>query len=180
MDETNSKLPNPPIIEAVLDIDCDLPPGRELSDVQKVAADALRERYPTFRPQFIQAHVVTKEADGVPELRVNEGLGALQFLTADEKQLVQFRVNGFSFNRLAPYSSLDDYLPEIEASWQAFVAIAKPLLIRKVGIRTINRILLPMQDGSLDFGNFLQVPPCLPSIGGKTGFPRFPRPASGH
>ncbi len=30
----------------------------------------------------------------------------MQFLTEDEKQLIQFRPNGFSFNRLAPYGSL--------------------------------------------------------------------------
>ncbi|MCX6874862.1 MAG: TIGR04255 family protein [Verrucomicrobia bacterium] len=167
MDEIDFQLPNAPIIEAVLDIDCDLPPALDLSSLQADAADALRERYPKFRRHFIHEQVVTKEADRPPELRVNEGLGALQFLTEDEKQLVQFRPNGFSFNRLAPYGSLDDYLPEIEASWRTFLTIAKPVLVRKVGIRMINRILLPMQGGKLDFGEFLQVPPRLPTTGEK-------------
>ncbi len=167
------KLPNAPIIEAVLDIDCDLPPALDLSDLRAAAADAFRERYPKFRRHFVQQHVLTKEADGEPELLVTEGLGALQFLAADEKQLVQFRPNGYSFNRLAPYSSLDDYLQEIEASWRTFLKLAKPVLIRKVGIRMINRILLPMPDGKLDFGEFLQVPPRLPSIGEKLVFLGF-------
>jgi uncharacterized protein (TIGR04255 family) len=173
MDVTALHLTHAPIIEAVLDIDCDLPPTLDLSDLQADAAVALRERYPKFRKQFIQEHVITKEPDAPAAMRVNKGLGALQFLAEDEKQLVQFRLNGFSFNRLEPYTSLDKYLPEIEASWRIFRELAKPVQIRRIGIRMINRILLPMLEGTLDFGDFLLVPPRLPSIGAKLGFLSF-------
>ena len=45
---------------------------------------------------------------------------SLQFLHEDEKQLVQVMAQGFSFNRLAPYTSLDDYLPVIQRTWELF------------------------------------------------------------
>lgn len=174
MNETAFRLPRAPIIEAVLDIDCDLPPMLDLSGIQGAAFEVFKDRYPKFRQEFIQQHVLTQAGDAAPELRVNEGLGALQFVTEDEKQLVQFRPNGFSFNRLAPYTSLDDYLPEIEASWHTFLKLAKPVQIRKLGIRMINRILLPMAEEKLDFGDFLQVPPRLPtSTGAKLSFLGF-------
>ncbi len=123
---------------------------------------------------MIQQHVVTKKGgDTTPEMQVNQGLGAMQFLTDDGKQLVQFRPNGYSFNRLAPYGSLDDYLPEIEETWGMFQDLAKPVLMRKIGMRMINRILLPMTDGKLKFEDYLRVPPRLPETGSPLSFLGF-------
>jgi uncharacterized protein (TIGR04255 family) len=173
MENPELNLADAPIIEAVVDIDCDLPPALDLQDLRAAAGDALRDRYPKFRQQTIQ-HVQTGEVEGgLPGLRINQGLGAMQFLKDDGRQLVQFRPNGFSFNRLAPYTSLDDYLPDIEATWGTFRDLAKPIMIRKIGIRMINRIRMPMEDGKLNFGDFLLVPPKLPETGVNLDFLGF-------
>lgn len=157
---------NAPIIEAVVDIDCDLPPDLDFEGLREKAGDLLRNRYPKFRQQFLQHHVVSKEEGDVePQLKVNKGLGAMQFLTDDELQLVQFRPNGFSFNRLAPYSSFDDYLPEIEAGWADFRKLCQPVVIRKIGIRMINRVKLPLAEGRVQLEEYLKVPPRLPETG---------------
>lgn len=173
MSQENQPIPNNPIIEGVVDIDCDLPPKFDLQSLRESAVEAFRDRYPRFQQQFIHEHLFKKEGDAPAEILVNQGLGALQFLTEDKKQLVQFRPNGFSFNRLAPYRSLDDYLPEIESAWETFLSLANPLLVRKIGIRMINRIMLPMDGGKLDFGDFLTVTPRLPNTGSKLGFLGF-------
>jgi uncharacterized protein (TIGR04255 family) len=173
MDITHFPLNKAPIVEAVLDIDCDLPPSLDFGTLQAAAFEVLRERYPKVRQQFVQHHVVTGDGNNPPILQLNQGLGAIQFLTGDEKQLVQFRRNGFSFNRLAPYTTLDDYLPEIASAWNTFEELAGPVQIRKIGLRTINRILLPMADGHLDFGDYLTAPPRLPATGLKLGIVGF-------
>lgn len=173
MSDENQPIPGSPIIEAVVDIDCDLPPGCNLQSLREAATDALRDRYPKFRQQWIQKHAVTAGADAPVELRSSQGPGAMQFLTADEKQLVQFRPNGFSFNRLAPYNSLDEYLADIQAGWETFLRLAQPVLIRKIGIRMINRIPLPMDGGRLNFGEFLRVAPRLPETGSPLAFLGF-------
>lgn len=173
MTNENQPIPSAPIIEAVVDIDCDLPPKLNLQSLHESAGDALRDRYPIFRQQFIQGHVVTKEGDAPPAVQVHQGHGAMQFLSKDEKQLIQFRPNGFSFNRLAPYRSLDDYFSEIEAGWRSFLELAQPVMVRKIGIRMINRIMLPMDGGRLDFSEFLQVSPRLPDTGSPLDFLGF-------
>ena len=165
MTHENQPIPSAPIIEAVVDIDCDLPTGVDHEVLRKMAGDALRERYPKFRQQLIQHHVFKQEGDQPPEMQVSQGQGAMQFLTEDERQLVQFRPNGFSFNRLAPYTSLDDYFPEIESTWKTFVELTQPVVIRKIGIRMINRILLPMDGGKVELGRYLEMPPRLPNTG---------------
>ena len=173
MENTRFQLDSAPIIEAVLDIDCDLPPTLDWSQLQASAHEVFRSRYPKVRQQFVQSHILTAGEDATPVLQFNEGLGAVQFLTEDEKQLVQFRVNGFSFNRLAPYTTLDDYLAEIDSAWLRFRELVEPVMVRKIGLRMINRILLPMQDGRLNYGDYLTNPPCLPSTGLKLGIVGF-------
>jgi uncharacterized protein (TIGR04255 family) len=61
---------------------------------------------------------------------MKSALAAFQFLKNDEKQLVQFRNEGFSFNRLAPYTTLDDYLPQIKKNWEIYRIVAAPSEIR--------------------------------------------------
>jgi uncharacterized protein (TIGR04255 family) len=121
----------------------------------------------------MQQHVFKQQAGVMPEMETHQAQGAMQFLTDDEKQLIQFRPNGFSFNRLAPYESFDKYLIEIENRWKTFLELAQPVMIRKIGIRMINRIMLPMDGGKLNFGDFLKVPPRLPDTGSPLGFLGF-------
>jgi uncharacterized protein (TIGR04255 family) len=173
MDTTHFQLDRAPIIEAVLDIDCDLPPTLDWNDLKITAREAFREGYPKARQQFVQNHVVTAGEQGAPVFEFNEGLGALQFLTEDEKQLVQFRANGFSFNRLAPYTTLDDYLGEIQSAWEKFRELAGPVMVRKIGLRMINRILLPMEGGHFKISDYLITAPCLPDTGMKLGIVGF-------
>lgn len=173
MSHENQPIPSAPIIEAVVDIDCDLPPKLDLHGLRQAAEEALRERYPKFRQQFIQQHVFKQEGGKPPESEIRQTLGAMQFLSEDERQLVQFRPNGFSFNRLAPYGSLDDYFAEIEAGFAVYLRLTQPVMVRKIGIRMINRILLPMNGRRLDFADFLTVSPRLPETGSPLSFLGF-------
>src|SRR5690606_2300843 len=144
------KLPRPPIVEAVLDIDCDLPPGLDFAEVEKSSAEAFSDRYPAKRKQFIQQASVDLVPDAEPKFFASQGLSAFQFLSRDEREIVQVRVGGFSYNRLAPYTSLDDYLPEISRCWEKFRQVVAPVQIRKIGLRYINRILLPLEGGTVN------------------------------
>jgi uncharacterized protein (TIGR04255 family) len=163
MVKTLEKLQHPPIVEAILDIECDLPPGQSLADLEGPARETFSDRYPKARKQFLQEHRIETKPGEAPELSVRPaGVQALQFLQEDEKQLVQVRAQGFSFNRLAPYTSLDDYLPEIARTWHLYVQLGKPVQVRLVRVRYINRILLPMTDGRVTLDDYFSVAPRLP------------------
>ena len=157
------KLKHPPIVEAVIEIDCDYPPGFDLAAVAESARDAFGDSYPNRRQQFVQEHHFAVKPDEPPQFDVKMGgLQALQFVSADALQLVQVRLQGFAFNRLAPYTSLDDYLPEIERTWRLFLGLSKPRKVRRICLRYINRIPLPLTDGAVRFEDFLAVSPRLP------------------
>lgn len=162
MSETPLRLSTAPIIEAVIEIRCDMAPTFDLGTLEGAARDLFHDQYPKLQQQFVEAHRFEREGDEPPRISTERGLQALQFLHADGRQLVQIRTQGFTFNRLAPYSSLDDYLPEIERTWRLFVQLAAPVQIQQVRMRYINRILLPLTDRLVELTDFLKVSPRLP------------------
>ncbi|HWQ93514.1 MAG TPA: TIGR04255 family protein [Clostridia bacterium] len=162
MNKTKLQLMKAPIIEAVLDIDCDMPPGFDLEAVETRARELFRDKYPQIGKQLMQEHSIQVKPDEPPTMSVRHATQSLQFLQQDGKQLVQVRAQGFSFNRLAPYTSLDDYMPEIERTWRLFVSIASPVQIRNVRLRYINRILLPAVEGRTKLEDYLGICPHLP------------------
>lgn len=160
MTEPIFKLKNPPIIEAVLDIDCDLPPNLKVATLETRARKEFKKSYPKFQQQFIQQHEIKKEPNEPPKVSVKDvGVQALQFLKNDGKQLIQFRTQGFSFNRLSPYTSLDDYLPQIKSAWTAYVKLASPVQVRLIRLRYINRILLPFVNEKVELEEYFRTGP---------------------
>lgn len=127
-----------------------------------MATEAFGDRYPIPRKQFIQQAGVNIEPGSGRKFFASQGLSAFQFLSTDEKEIVQVRTGGFSYNRLSPYTSLDDYLPEISRCWDVFRDLASPVQIRKIGLRYINRILLPLNQGVVKLDDYLKVSPNLP------------------
>jgi uncharacterized protein (TIGR04255 family) len=162
MNTSNFKLLHPPIVEAVLDVDCDMLPAFDLASLEKATREAFADQYPKFRMQYLQEHQIEQKAGQPIQFSALRSLQALQCLQEDERQLVQVRMQGFSFNRLTPYTSLDDYLPEIKRTWGLFVRIASPIQIRTVRLRYINRILLPLANGRVDLDEYLKIGPRLP------------------
>ncbi len=160
MTETLS-LAHAPIVEAILELTCDLPPSTELQRLQDVAKEQLRAEYPKARRQTVQSHEFRKEGEKPAEVSVRQEVGALQFFAEDERQIIQFRREGYSFNRLAPFGSLDEYLPEIERTWEIFRKIVEPIQVRRIGLRFINRLPLPTINGR-ELNQYLKISPQLP------------------
>jgi len=157
MSEPFFVLRSAPIVEAVVDIDCDLPP---VVDVEALDADGKRafgDHYPRAQRRVASEFEVMLQPGQPVAVNSREGLPALVYASQDGRQLVQLRPNGFSFNRLAPYTTLDDYLPEIERTWRVFVALARPLVCREVRMRYVNRIELPLTDGKVDLQKYIKL-----------------------
>jgi uncharacterized protein (TIGR04255 family) len=161
MSEPEFKLAKPPIIEAVLDIECDQPPGQNLAALGGKALEAFKDRYPKGQTKILREHQVQTKEHETAEVSIRQGVLAFQFYQEDEKQLVQVRAQGYSFNRLAPYGTLDDYLPEMERTWRIYVGLASPVKIREIRLRSINRILLPLGTQPIQLEQYFRIEPRL-------------------
>lgn len=166
LDNKAPHLKHPPIVEAVLDIDCDMPPDMDLASLRAEAQAALQSAYPEPGELHLQEQQLEQRIEphgaGSMNFSSRSRLQALQFRTTDKRQIIQFRQDGFSFNRLAPYSGLDDYMPEIERVWHIFVQIARPVQTRTIRLRYINRILLPFTEEMVNLDDYLRLGPQVP------------------
>jgi uncharacterized protein (TIGR04255 family) len=65
------------------------------------------------------------------------------FTSADGKQVAQFRRNGFTFSRLAPYESWRPFAAEARRLWNSYRDGVGPSAVTRVAVRYINRVQLP-------------------------------------
>ena len=150
-----------PIVEAVVDIDCDIPQGFNLADPQPFLA-VWGDQYSQVQPVHGQQIRIESRNEGQVSHELSVGIIAQQFRTPEGNPVLQARTAGFSFNRLKPYTTLDDYVVDIQRSWQLYCKVVKPLVIRNVRLKYINRLLLPMVNGRLELEDYFRVCPSLP------------------
>ena len=79
--------------------------------------------------------------------------------SADGLNIVQVRIDGFTFSRLEPYESWDRMVEDAWIVWRMYLARSSPLGIERIATRFINRIVLP-PSGQL--AEVFSVPPVVP------------------
>ena len=88
------------------------------------------------------------------------------FKSADGKQVVQFRLDGFTFSRLRPYTRWEDIFGEAKRLWDVYRVHAKPVRVNRLATRYINSIEIPSKKFDYDdyFKMAPKVPPDLPQL----------------
>ncbi|MBK6939336.1 MAG: TIGR04255 family protein [Planctomycetes bacterium] len=157
-------LPNPPIIEAIIDLDVELKPGTTLEGVFDSAVAALGTDYPKHKTESVQTLDIGAPAS---KQQPSETRGWL-FFSTDDKQIVQVRRDGFTFNRLAPYRKLDHYLSEIRRTWGIYNEIVEPARVSRVGLRFVNQVMLPREVTPEQFGEYFTTLPQPPPAAGMS------------
>jgi uncharacterized protein (TIGR04255 family) len=135
-------LRNAPIVEALIDVRVEVRPGFRGEEFRAVGG-RLAADYPKIEER---AGVTLQLAFGGPQptQQVQQhGLSGVFLHSADGKNVAQFRTDGFTLNRLEPYTSWDELLPEALRLFEIYVSVAKPRLVTRVATRYINRLQLP-------------------------------------
>ena len=107
----------------------------------------------------------------------DHGLLGFKFQSSDGRDVAQFRQDGFTYNRLEPYTEWAVVRAEAVRLWRQFVEVANPARIERLALRYINRMTIPTR-GNLR--EYLEVMPPLfpgapPAISGFV-FGRAPTP----
>lgn len=157
---TPRHLVNAPITEAIIDFR--VKSGQEINPKvfeplkASLAADfpkALEQTGGTFSFEIGPTGVkpaATKEA------RVR----GLILRSNDEKLLAQFRVDGFTLNRLKPYTSWRELFPVAMRLWDLYRFVALPSGVTRLAVRYINSFLLPPDFREMP--KYLRAVPTLP------------------
>ncbi|MBI4503774.1 MAG: TIGR04255 family protein [Gemmatimonadetes bacterium] len=163
-------LPRAPIAEAIVDFRVKAAPGFQAERLREPIA-RLRDRFPnveerrgmraSFGPFGIASASKARELGGnVQDL----GLQGFFCRSQDAKTIVQFRNDGFTYNRLQPYTSWDEIRPEALSLWTLYTEVARPEVVVRVALRYINRLQfpLPIENTARYLTAGPSVPPDLP------------------
>ncbi|PSM31678.1 TIGR04255 family protein [Haliangium sp. UPWRP_2] len=137
-----------PITEALLDIRADLPPEADLNTLARFQ-ETIHARYPNRKDRIDwQGHLELSETSGPAMRQVSGGHNGYFFLSADARQVVQVRKDGFTFSRLKPYETWERLRDEARELWNLYRSILNPIRITRIAVRYVNRIEIPLPVGN--------------------------------
>jgi uncharacterized protein (TIGR04255 family) len=157
-------LSSAPITEAIFDIRVKSRPNFQVSDFAVLKAN-LQEIFPKFEERRGGQVTFRFEPPGSgispqPPNIQDLGLQGYFFKSEDEKLIAQFRVDGFTLNKLKPYSNWDELQPLVMDLWNRYVSIAEPVTITRCAVRYINHIII--NQGQFDLDDYLRAAPPVP------------------
>jgi len=153
--------PKAPITEALIDIRAKLPDNILLSDLEKLH-EYLRVDYPDKKTRRMwQASFEMKNAKD-PLRNVEFQADGYAFTSPDGRQVVQYRLDGFTFSRLRPYTRWEAVFAEAQRLWSIYVAHTKPLNVTLLATRYINSIEIPSK--TFDYGEYFTAAPTIPPL----------------
>lgn len=156
---TISVLKNAPITEALIDIRAKLPASTEVAHLDSIY-DLISKDYPTKEEQRVSQFSFEIRESTDPIQSTKSSITGYRYVSPDKKQIVQARLDGFTMNRLHPYSEWKKFRDEAKKLWLAYKEIAKPIAITRVALRYINNLRMPFPKN--DFDEYLTAPPVVP------------------
>lgn len=122
--------------------------------------ESLKGEYPHLGERRQEVHSL--QVTGRIARQERQDLGVEAFILKSESQLnlAQFRVDGFTFNRLRPYESWAVLFPEAMRLWTLYVQYAAPVATTRIAVRYINHLELPDSVTSLE--EVLRIAPRVP------------------
>lgn len=148
--------PNAPITEALFDIRVELPKDFNFELLRDIYSE-VKDIFPILKEQkFVKGQLkFSPEGTSVGPSTVGER--GLLAHSSDNKKIVQYRVDGFTFNKLKPYENWDSFSNEAKDLWKKYYQKIQPLKITRIALRYINKIELPLPFS--DFKEFILTVP---------------------
>ena len=151
-----------PISEALVDIRV---VRRTPFDAARVKAlhRAVGGDYQLAEKQEIRAEFSLNADIGAVSPKIERGARAIWFTSADQKLIAQFRADGFTLNRLAPYTSWQDVYAEARRLWRLYRDGTAPESVSRLALRYINKIPVEVGQNLEDVARlYVHVPDELP------------------
>lgn len=139
-------LANAPIREALIDLRCELPEGQdtELLAEFEAAHESISAEFPKKESNFA-ANVsaeLKKGTDPAIAATATTTLRGYHFRNTQGDKIVQFRLDGFTFNKLRPYTKWAKLQAEAETLWTQYASLPE-VQVTRLGVRYINEIRVP-------------------------------------
>lgn len=149
-----------PITEAIIDIRVRARAGFQVAEFSTLGP-GLAATFPKVKEMCgSQVSFQVSASEAKPPHVEDLGLQGYFFRTEDDKTIAQFRIDGFTLNRLKPYTSWNELRPLAEDLWDKYRSVAKPEAITRIALRYINHLEIPQR--VVNFDEYLRACPQVP------------------
>lgn len=156
------KLSRAPVIEALLDIRVVPREGLTFADLKPLDALVAKDYPEREEKRAATFTFAVKDAKAQANAEMSgEPVGTMHTDRA-KRNRVQFDLNGFTQNVLAPYADFETLVAKARPHWEAYVKTSQPRSIARMAVRYINQVRLPLQE-SLE-SNLLTFPVLPPAV----------------
>lgn len=156
-------LSNPPIVETVIDFRSSATNWSEKLKpqfVECIGPNYSKRPVEDMRQFTFEMHQKPQEAP-VNKFH-DQGLSGFRFFSDDSGFVVQFRQDGFSCSRMAPYTGWGTAFAEAVRLWPLYLQITGSQTVERIAVRTINRMLLPTDRLARSWKTMLNHAPSVP------------------
>jgi len=137
-------LNNAPITEAIIDFRVKLPSEFKVETFLELKK-TIGDRFPKVEDRILfSSQIKIKKGEPQPPSSEYHGVHGYFFRQEDDKKVAQFRIDGFTFSRLKPYTYWEEMLEEAKELWGMYCEIAQPEAVTRLAVRYINHINIPL------------------------------------
>ena len=152
-------LENAPIVEALLDIQVQLPEGKTIDELH-VVFDKIKGKFPIEKKRYqFSSSIEFKPLEKVTEQGISTShTDGYLFHSENKTKVFQARLDGFTFNKHKPYENWTALKKEAQELWDIYRDAAEPVSIKRLALRFINKIPLK---APFDPSNYFRTLPSL-------------------
>lgn len=132
-----------PIKEAVIDFRVSLPKEITLDKLSHIGP-IVSDYFPKIEPFYRGIGALHYQPGESFKVDTSEQQVGFWFRSEDNLQTFQATLEGFAFNRLAPYESWEVFRGDAKRLWEIYKEVCRPTRITRVAIRYINQINIPV------------------------------------
>ncbi len=153
-------LNNAPITEAIIDFRVKLPSEFKVETFLELK-NTIGDRFPKVedRKLFSSQFKIKKGEPQPPSAKYHRVQGYF-FKPEADKKVAQFRIDGFTFSRLKPYTNWEEMFDEARELWGMYCEIAQPEAVTRLAARYINHINIPLPID--DLSDYFTASPKIP------------------
>jgi uncharacterized protein (TIGR04255 family) len=156
MAKPRGHLANAPIVEAVVDFRV-LPQENVNSETFAGLTASIGNRYSQNSSlQSVEGRFGIENGQFVNDLSKPTTIG---WRYHSDTEIAQFRLNGFTFSKIAPYTTWKEVFEEACRLWKVYLQIHDPKQVSRVAVRYVNQMRL---DAHAKLDEYLESPPLLP------------------
>lgn len=158
--EPNRHYPNAPITEALIDIQVQYAAPITLEKLREFG-ETLKGEFPHVTSRNIVEALLTANPDqpAATKFDSKQSTVGYMWLSPDKKDVFQGRLDGFTFSRLKPYQNWQTLRESTRNMWDRFTNGTGVTQVKRIALRYINQLDLPIGPKGLRFEDYLETFP---------------------